>query len=809
MPRNNDSAGKMSAGAGGGSSNSDRFQPGRVMLVLRDALVDDELVYQIALQAGEVKNVHRPQHNRQLVFVQYEDPIVAEHAIAMMKKLPIFKGVDPAIKSERFVKDKSDVGGGSGGNSNNNNYNDDQQQRSSSNMNNQMNKGGGNRQQKPGNNANNNKNINNRINNNNNSGMNGYGDVNLMTMDFETSQRPQSRTTDMYQPKFNLGCWSCTKMPYFECRCGAFYCNVECQRADWPIHKDVCMPRLVPISSSSNRILQEALSASLQRSGVDSQSHYQQQQQQQQYQQQERQPQQNQQQKQQKQSQQQQNQNNRRGQTNNNSNNKDFQSPVDQQQNQGKPKKDSPRTPGQEPEAQRQPPKQQKQPTTPKSSPEEQNSVGGSAEKVSRLGNKLQRLKIAKSGGGVTRGILQAGPFPREGAAVKITASLPSGVLYIYHNNGKDGQQSEYYLLTNRMFKAANDAGALKAVPTVDDVIFAPFLGGYYRAKVLAVNVEKLQVFYVDFGNTDTVEWKQSREIADEDLKWARYLTYPVKLEGVESFSGEMLKLLETLEHVEEFEMVRADSMPGSEMKSVILKRPKQSLTLNMELMEVKERELRERKEREQKSKQQQQQSSSAEQSSSSSAQKAKVADVKIADPSNYEPVLFDESMETSPLPFGSTKKLIIIDASEVMETRIISVVAAENVEKYAAVLEHCGLAGAKDSNVYKPIEEGEVCLVLHQEDWSRALYDISDGSYMLLDVGIIATVPAGNVRRFPPKLSHMVYNNEVVVENLPKLKAMMKDGKSDTVHGAIIEAKVSASEEGTSITIVDALVSP
>ena len=58
-----------------------------------------------------------------------------------------------------------------------------------------MNKGGGNRQQKPGNNANNNKNINNRMNNNNNSGMNGYGDVNLMTMDFEMSQRPQSRTT--------------------------------------------------------------------------------------------------------------------------------------------------------------------------------------------------------------------------------------------------------------------------------------------------------------------------------------------------------------------------------------------------------------------------------------------------------------------------------------------------------------------------------------------------------------------------------------------------------------------------------------
>lgn len=122
--------------------------------------------------------------------------------------------------------------------------------------------------------------------------------------------------------------------------------------------------------------------------------------------------------------------------------------------------------------------------------------------------------------------------------------------------------------------------------------------------------------------------------------------------------------------------------------------------------------------------------------------------------------------MDAKQLPLGVTKKLIIIDASEVKETRIISVVAADNVEKYAEVLEHCGLAGAKDSNVYKPTQEGEVCLVLHQEDWSRALFDISDGSFMLLDVGIIAPVPPSNVRRYPPQLSHVVYNNEVLVES-------------------------------------------
>ncbi|EAT35394.1 AAEL012437-PA, partial [Aedes aegypti] len=142
-----------------------RVQPGRIRLTLWDPLLDDHVVGQIAQLVGVVKNFYRPQHNPQWVFVQYEDASVAEQAIAMMKNLPIFKAVDPAIKSERFVKEKSDVGGSNM----NNNYNDDQQQRNSS-MNNQMNKGSGNRQQRGGNNSNNNK-----SNKNNNNSMNGGG----------------------------------------------------------------------------------------------------------------------------------------------------------------------------------------------------------------------------------------------------------------------------------------------------------------------------------------------------------------------------------------------------------------------------------------------------------------------------------------------------------------------------------------------------------------------------------------------------------------------------------------------------------
>ncbi|XP_065072544.1 uncharacterized protein LOC135696929 isoform X2 [Ochlerotatus camptorhynchus] len=659
---------------------------------------------------------------------------------------------------------------------------------------NQHNKGGANqqRQQRGGNNAN--------YHNHNN--MNGHGgggggndfrhgrnddfnDVSYSSMESGSPQKTLVGQTDPYQPKFSLGCWSCTKLPSFECRCGAFYCDAECQRTDWPIHKDICLPRLVPISYSNKRIILEA-TASKQSSmfsnapfSSDLQS-------------------------------QQQNQNNHRGQTNarkNNNNNN----------NQGKNlNKDSPRQ--QQPKADQ---------LTPNSSPVEAPAPDN---KVSRVANKLQRMKIAKSvvGGAaaaatpVAKGVLLPGVFPREGSMVKITASLPSGVAYIYHNNGKEGgQHSDYYLLTNRMFKATADAKPLTEVPSVDDVIFAPFLGGFYRAKVLSVDGEKLEVFFVDFGNSDTVPWKQSREIADGDLKWAKYLTYPVVMEGVDSFTGEMIKLLETLEHVEDFELVKAEPARGS--MSVVLKRPKQSLTLNMELIELKERELRLRKEREeqkererlekerekkqeQEKKQQQEQEKKLQQQQEQ-VRKVDKVEVKVADPSNYQPVLFDESMETKPLPMGGPKKLLIIDASDVLETRIISVVAFEEVEKYAAVLEQCNLAGGADSNVYKPTDEGEVCLVLYQEDWSRALYDISDGSFMLLDVGIIASVPAANVRRFPPGISRVVYNNEVFVANLPKLKGKMKDGKPDSVHGMPIDAKIAASEDGLSITIVDSVV--
>lgn len=46
------------------------------------------------------------------------------------------------------------------------------------------------------------------------------------------------------------------------------------------------------------------------------------------------------------------------------------------------------------------------------------------------------------------------------------------------------------------------------------------------------------------------------------------------------------------------------------------------------------------------------------------------------------------------------------------------------------------------------------------------------------------------------------MYNNEVVVDNIGALKDAMEDEKTDTVHGKIIEAFVSMSEDTYTIKI-------
>lgn len=75
--------------------------------------------------------------------------------------------------------------------------------------------------------------------------------------------------------------------------------------------------------------------------------------------------------------------------------------------------------------------------------------------KPKQLVNKLQMLKLSKS---PHPRVLLPGQFPPVNSRVKITATLPSGLIYIYHNNAKGNEPSDYQLLANRVYKATATA---------------------------------------------------------------------------------------------------------------------------------------------------------------------------------------------------------------------------------------------------------------------------------------------------------------------------------------------------------------
>lgn len=676
-------------------TDQSKVQPGRIMIVLKDASVPDDIIRNIVIQQGQVNAMHRPESNPKLCFIQFADPNVATYAIAKLRNYPIFHAVDPALKTARYQE---------------NNPTDQNQNQNQK------------KQQKQQNRNNNNF----RRNDGFGGGSNGWS---------QDMDSPSKQTSMESHPDIPLGCWYCTKMPNFECRCGAFYCDVGCQRADWFKHKDICMPRLVPISYSNKFILQEAV-ASKNSSSISSAPYspsspeYGGNQQQQQ------QP------RQQKQKQQQ-----------NRSNGN-----IDHNQNQNQNQH------------------QQQQPKN------VQNRLTNGSRKNMQENGEGDDVPPRR------KRVLEPGRFPPMGSRVKITSSLASGTLYIYHDNGQHGGSSDFQKLIDQLQQAAeNESRALQKAPEVDDVVFAPFQGMLYRAKVLAVKEPKLEVQFPDFGNLDTVAWKECREIVNEELKWARYLAFPVTLEGVEApLTKEQKQRIESLEFEEEFELVNVESVADSEVPQVTLKREKQNLTLNMNLVELKEKEQRLRRQREE-------QRAEQERLEKEERKRQELA-TKIANPATYKPV-FEDHISPKQLTSNTRSTLCIIDASELLESNIISVIDVQDAPQYAALLEDCERYSQADPNKYQPTASSEVCLGRYKGDWSRVLFGGAGELSLLLDVG--AMVIPDEFRRLPPGISRIVYNNEVFVENLPLLEKMMKDDKPESLHGQTIDAWVAPTDSG------------
>lgn len=56
------------------AESAGNVQPGRVMIVLKESCVPDDVIRDIVDEQGEVKSMHRPANNQQLCFIQYADP---------------------------------------------------------------------------------------------------------------------------------------------------------------------------------------------------------------------------------------------------------------------------------------------------------------------------------------------------------------------------------------------------------------------------------------------------------------------------------------------------------------------------------------------------------------------------------------------------------------------------------------------------------------------------------------------------------------------------------------------------------------
>lgn len=151
-------------------------------------------------------------------------------------------------------------------------------------------------------------------------------------------------------------------------------------------------------------------------------------------------------------------------------------------------------------------------------------------------------------------------PVAKSAASVARHDELKNGskVRLVYASNHysayirSSASDSEYSSILARVAETAAKAGKLTKLPQRNDMVSAPFLGDYYRAIVVkAESTEQpIRVAFLDFGNVDTVQFDDLREL-DDDLKNAKRFTFRVFFDGVdrETPNPEGLALLKQVEN--------------------------------------------------------------------------------------------------------------------------------------------------------------------------------------------------------------------------------------------------------------------
>ncbi|XP_035891128.1 uncharacterized protein LOC118502701 [Anopheles stephensi] len=558
-------------------------------------------------------------------------------------------------------------------------------------------------------------------------------------------------------------CTSCRKGgASFQCFvCGAFYCGEPCQRADWPGHIVQCLPRLVRIHNGY--VPNEAHSMPFAPPSM-MQTHG----------------------------------------TNNNHTKQNVlnKQPEWQQNRPAKEVEKSPSKPTTEPKQNRDRAldnvtpvcsvptnvlknlalKRHQEASTskqniaaatakPETSTSKIEAITVTKENVSKLTKRAQQKAT-----GPAKRTIQYSTFPPAGECVKISY-VADNVLFVYRSGQEaNGQPNRYLDLIKRSVECARGVQQFLAdAPKPCDVVFAPFDGDHYRAVVKAVDGPMASVFYPDFGNTQTVEWNQMKEIPDREIQYSTCYTHPVMIEGVADFSPLVKQHLEELLEMEDFELVKVDN--EKPITTVEMRHVQELYLLSETLKELAKKE--------------------TEKESGAAAPSAKATDNEkqpsLDPPTSYVPVTGEDFTEHD-LPLGEDVQLLVVEASDLNVSNQLSVVLKSDSLEFAKMMNECDQCGNKDPHPYQPTGENEVFLVHFDGCWCRALLAGvgEEALYYLLDLGIIrALEEKPNCRRYPAGLTRKIFVSECIVDNLEALGELAKEENNDSLRGKTLIAKV------------------
>uniref|UniRef100_A0A182HJF8 Uncharacterized protein n=1 Tax=Anopheles arabiensis TaxID=7173 RepID=A0A182HJF8_ANOAR len=393
------------------------------------------------------------------------------------------------------------------------------------------------------------------------------------------------------------------------------------------------------------------------------------------------------------------------------------------------------------------------------------------AKEGSKLAKRVQQKTAPKR-------TIQYATFPLEGENVKISYVSAGGELYVYRTGPEaNGQPNRYIELVKRSIECARGVKEMvQAAPKVEDVVFAPFDGDYYRAAVKSVDGSQVSVFFPDFGNSLTVEWKQLKDIPDKDIQYGTCYTHAVKIEGVPTpYTPMVYQFLCTLQELDDFELTKVEDGAGG--KTIDMRHVRELYQLSEKVREVGNKEKMDEK------------------AKKAAVKQEAVPKMPIPDPASYLPVTADDIIEHD-MQMGPDVELMIVEASELDGLNQLTVILKSDSLEFANMLNECEQRGAADPNPYQPEEENLVFLLQFEGIWCRALLASSqdeEKQYYLLDLGIIRTLSEQpECRRYPAGLTRKMFACECIVDNPEMLRVTnATEDNNVALRGMMLKATV------------------